>query len=128
MGSIVQKAMGPLMTAAGIAAAIIPGGQAFAAPLITGGVTQMSSQGGVLGPSQPNITPPATPNYSMAPMGPPATPDIPTSAASGISTFVPGAGAGSSTGVAPTGDTSAYASMIASNMMTNNPFAMYAGS
>ena len=120
MGSIMQKIMGPLMTAAGIGAAFIPGGQAAAPGLITGGLEQMSSQGGVLGPN-PSAVPPSSPVSSVAPTpGVPAMPETSTPAGQGFALTVPGAG--------PTGASSAdtMSQGIAANMMANNPFAAYA--
>jgi hypothetical protein len=114
MPSSIGKSLGPIMTAAGIAAAFIPGGQAFAVPLITAGASSMISPSGVLGTGTTPTTPTPPPNAPVAaPTGPPPAPELAT--ASGGGQAFPA--------VAPGGDQS---SQIASNMMANNPFAAFA--
>ena len=130
MSGVIQKALGPLLIAGGAASEYFFPGNPIGMSAIGSGIGQTTGQGGLLSGllgNNPNIptTPTPSRNLAAAPMGSPPTPDIPTSAATGISTFVPGAGAGAGTGAGPAADP--YAQMIASNMMTNNPFAIYAG-
>lgn len=108
MPSGLAKAIGPVMTAAGIAAAFIPGGQAFAVPLITGGLSQTVSPTGVLG-QQPQQVASADRSGSQTAIAPGAsTPDIPMAAGGGQ---------------AFQATDPSQSTQIAQNMMANNPFA-----
>ena len=124
LGSGFTKAMGPLMTAIGTGLMFVPGGQAFGAPMAMGGLQSMTSQGGVLGPSAPSapsLTPPP-PQMAAAPSG--ASPTLPSTAGSGLSSFVAGAGPSSGAGAGVAGD---MGTDIASNLLSSaNPFAQYA--
>jgi hypothetical protein len=89
----------------------IPGGQAFAVPLITAGAGQMMGPGGALG--QGTQTPQvaqARPETAAVPSGAPPMPEMATVAGGGMG-FPAGGGAGGDQG-----------SQIASNIMANNPF------
>lgn len=124
-GSMFNKILGPLMTVGGAVAAPFTGGATL--PLAMSGLSSMTAPGGVLGGSAtpgaiPSIKAPA---LSSAPIGPPATPDIPGPAGSGLSLSVPGAGASSGTGAGPNAD---IANLIAQAMGTGgggNPFASF---
>jgi hypothetical protein len=109
MPSSIGKSLGPIMTAAGIAAAFIPGGQAFAVPLITAGASSMMSPSGVLGTGASPTTPPSAPSNVpvAAPIGPPPAPELAT--ASGGGQAFPAV--------------SDQSTQIAQNTMANNPFA-----
>lgn len=127
MGGALGKSMGPIMTALGTALAFVPGGQAFAAPLAMGGLSQMMGQGGVLGPSAPPAGLPSikAPALSSAPMGPPATPDIPSPAGSGLSLSVPGAGASSGTGAGTNTDITNLIAQAVGTGGGGSPFAAF---
>jgi hypothetical protein len=125
MGQNIGRVLGGVGPIAGLASSFIPGVGPFIGPAITALSTMLPGLIGG-GPKAPSLTPPSAPTTSAAPMGPPPTPEIPTSSATGISTFTPGPGPSSAAGAGPIGtDLSPYANMIASNMMTNNPFAMF---
>lgn len=119
MGSIIQKVMGPLMTAGGLIAAPFTSGATL--PMAMGGLSQMTSPGGVLGSSAGTTTPPsiaAQPSTSAAPII--AGTQLPTSAGSGTATFNP-------TAMASAGSPDAMSNMIAQNLFSSaNPFAAWA--
>jgi hypothetical protein len=98
------------MTAAGIGAMFIPGGQAFAVPLITAGAGQMMGPGGALGQgTQTPQTAQAANPPTATPTGAPPMPEMATVAGGGMG-FPAGGGGGD------------QGSQIASNIMANNPF------
>lgn len=116
MSGIIQKVMGPLMTAVGFGAAPFTGGATI--PIGVAGTADMMSPGGVLGPSPSTPAPSiaAGPSTSAAPII--AGTQLPTSAGSGTSTFNPTAVA------TATPDT--MANTVASNLFsTANPFAQF---
>lgn len=125
MGSMFRKIMGPLMTAGGVIAAPFTGGATL--PIAMSGLTDMMGPGGVLGASTtpgalPSIKAPA---LSSAPVGPPATPDLPGPAGSGLSLSVPGAGASSGAGAGPTGDITNLIAQAIGTGGGGNPFAAF---
>lgn len=124
MGGILNKIMGPLMTAGGLIAAPFTGGSTLG--LAMGGLQNMMGPGGLLGQKPPSATPTvAAPALTQAPMGPPATPEIPGPAGSGLALSVPGAGAQGGTGAGTAGD---LANLVAQSITTGgggSPFAAF---
>jgi hypothetical protein len=123
MSGVLGKIMGPLMMAVGAGAAPFTGGATL--PLAMGGLQQTMSPGGLLGTTPASGAPTIkAPALTSAPVGPPAAPDIPTPAGSGLSLSVPGAQPSGTSGAGTSGD---ITNLIAQAMGTGggSPFAAF---
>lgn len=131
MGAIkpLMSMIGPLGTALGIAGAPATGGASLLAALPSVASTGMGLAQNFMGQQQPTLPSIKAPALTAAPIGPVATPDIPTPAGGGLSLAVPGAGASPSSGAgsAAGGD---IANLIAQALGTGgggSPFAAFGG-
>jgi hypothetical protein len=127
--SPLMKALGPAEAVGGLGATALSGGSLapVAMPIAMSGLSSMTGPGGILAPSTPGAAMPSikAPALSSAPIGPPAMPDIPGPAGSGLSLSVPGAGASPGAGAGPNSD---ITNLIAQAMGTGgggNPFAAF---